>query len=72
MVAFRLIKCLTDAKMITSDPHSHKYRAFIFLGFLQGVAFGWPFEHMIRPMLLGNAVLLGVFYIIDRWVCCHG
>ena len=40
----------------------------LFLGFLQGVAFGWPFEHMIRPMLLGSAVLLGVFYIIDRRV----
>ena len=39
----------------------------LFLGFLQGVAFGWPFEHMIRPMLLGSAVLLATFYIIDRW-----
>jgi len=40
----------------------------LFLGFLQGVAFGWPFTHMIGPMLLGSAVLLGTFYMIDRRV----
>ena len=40
----------------------------LFLGFLQGVAFGWPFTHMIGPMLLGSAVLLGTFYLIDRRV----
>ena len=38
----------------------------LFLGFLQGVAFGWPFTHMIGPMLLGSAVLLGTFYMLDR------
>jgi len=38
----------------------------LFLGFLQGVAFGWPFTHMIGPMLLGSAVLLGTFYALDR------
>ena len=37
----------------------------LFLGFLQGVAFGWPFQHMIGPMLLGSAVLLGTFYALD-------
>lgn len=37
----------------------------LFLGFLQGVAFGWSFTHMIRPMLLGSGVLLLTFYIID-------
>jgi len=40
----------------------------LFLGFLQGVAFSWPFTHMIGPMLLGSAVLLGTFYMLDRWV----
>ena len=40
----------------------------LFLGFLQGVAFGWPFTHMIGPMLLGSAVLLGTFYVLDRRV----
>lgn len=39
----------------------------LFLGFLQGVAFGWPFMHMIGPMLLGSTVLLGAFYVLDRW-----
>jgi len=38
----------------------------LFLGFLQGIAFGWPFEHMIGPMLLGSTVLLATFYILDR------
>jgi len=40
----------------------------LFLGFLQGVAFGWTFTHMIGPMLLGSAVLLGTFYVLDRRV----
>ena len=40
----------------------------LFLGFLQGVAFGWPFKHMIGPMLLGSAVLLGTFYMLDHRV----
>jgi Na+/H+ antiporter NhaD/arsenite permease-like protein len=40
----------------------------LFLGFLQGVAFGWPFTHMIGPMLLGSAVLLATFYMLDRRV----
>jgi len=40
----------------------------LFLGFLQGVAFGWTFTHLIGPMLLGSVVLLGTFYVLDRWV----
>ena len=40
----------------------------LFLGFLQGVAFGWTFTHMIGPMLLGIAVLLATFYVLDRRV----
>lgn len=40
----------------------------LFLGFLQGVAFGWPFEHMIRPMLLGTGILLVTFCVIDSRV----
>ena len=40
----------------------------LFLGYLQGVAFGWTLGHMIGPMLLCSALLLGVFYGIDRWV----
>jgi Na+/H+ antiporter NhaD/arsenite permease-like protein len=40
----------------------------LFLGFLQAVAFGWTFTHMIGPMLLGSAVLLATFYMLDRRV----
>jgi len=40
----------------------------LFLGFLQGVAFGWTLTHMIGPMLLCSAVLLGLFYALDRWI----
>jgi Na+/H+ antiporter NhaD/arsenite permease-like protein len=40
----------------------------LFLGFLQGVAFGWPFKHMIGPMLLCSALLLSTFYALDRWI----
>ena len=40
----------------------------LFLGFLQGVAFGWTFTHMAGPMLLSSIVLLGGFYALDRWV----
>lgn len=40
----------------------------LFLGFLQGVAFGWTLTHMIGPMLLSTVVLLGGFYALDRWI----
>lgn len=40
----------------------------LFLGYLQGVAFGWTLGHMIGPMLVCSVLLLGVFYGIDRWV----
>ena len=39
----------------------------LFLGFLQGVSFGWTATHMIGPALLSSLVLLGVFYLLDRW-----
>jgi len=38
----------------------------LFLGFLQGVLFGWTVKHMIGPMLLSSLVLLGLFYLLDR------
>ena len=40
----------------------------LFLGFLHGVSFGWPLMHLIGPMLLSSAVLLGVFYVLDSRV----
>lgn len=38
----------------------------LFLGFLQGVHFFWTFEALLAPTLLVSAILLGVFYLIDR------
>lgn len=40
----------------------------LFLGFLQGVAFGWTLKHMIGPMLLCSTALLAAFYLLDRWI----
>ncbi len=40
----------------------------LFLGFLQGVAFGWTLTHMIGPMLLCSVLLLIGFYALDRWM----
>ena len=38
----------------------------LFLGFLAGVDFMWPLTHMLMPMLMMSACLLGLFYVIDR------
>ncbi len=40
----------------------------LFLGFLEGVGFGWTLRHMIGPMLLCSTVLLVTFYALDRWI----
>ena len=37
----------------------------LFLGFLMGVDFLWTLTHMLAPMLLCAAILLGLFYVID-------
>ncbi len=39
----------------------------LFLGFLNGVSFGWTFLHMIGPVALAAAVLLLVFYAVDSY-----
>jgi Na+/H+ antiporter NhaD/arsenite permease-like protein len=39
----------------------------LFLGFLQGVTFGWTLKHMVGPMLLCSVLLLAVFYALDCW-----
>lgn len=41
----------------------------LFLGFLQGVDFGWTFRALLGPMLFCTVALLGLFYAIDgiRW-----
>jgi Na+/H+ antiporter NhaD/arsenite permease-like protein len=40
----------------------------LFLGFLQGVDFGWPMRHLGAQTLFVVAVLLAVFYLIDRFI----
>lgn len=37
----------------------------LFLGFLQGVPFGWTVTHMAGPTAFAAAVLLGLFFILD-------
>ncbi|MBS4047821.1 MAG: sodium:proton antiporter [Alphaproteobacteria bacterium] len=38
----------------------------LFLGFLNGVRFFWTMEALFLPTLLLSAILLGVFYLVDR------
>ena len=38
----------------------------LFLGFLKGVDFFWTTEAMLRPTLTASAILLALFYLIDR------
>ncbi len=38
----------------------------LFLGFLKGVSFMWTVQHMLLPVLLSSAILLTLFYLIDR------
>ena len=40
----------------------------LFLGFLKGVDFFWPTRHMFLPMVLVSAILLVVFYGLDRYL----
>lgn len=38
----------------------------LFLGFLKGVHFFWPTEHMLLPLILVGGILLVVFFLVDR------
>lgn len=38
----------------------------LFLGFLKGVDFMWTVQHMFVPVLMTSAILLAVFYLLDR------
>jgi len=40
----------------------------LFLGFLKGVDFFWPTEHMLPPMIMVALPLLALFYVVDRWL----
>jgi len=37
----------------------------LFLGFLQGVSFFWPTQHLLLPMLVCSAILLGLYVALD-------
>jgi Na+/H+ antiporter NhaD/arsenite permease-like protein len=37
----------------------------LFLGFLQGVSFFWPTQHLLLPMLLCSVILLVLYAILD-------
>ena len=37
----------------------------LFLGFLQGVSFFWPTQHLLLPMLLCSVILLALYAILD-------
>ncbi|TBN55357.1 sodium:proton antiporter [Hansschlegelia quercus] len=39
----------------------------LFLGFLQGVTFFWTTTHLWRETALVLGLLLGIFYLLDRW-----
>ena len=39
----------------------------LFLGFLKGVDFFWPLNHLLRQTLFLVATLLALFYALDRW-----
>src|SRR5579863_6507963 len=43
----------------------------IFLGFLQGVSFFWPLQHLYGPTLVASAVLIALFFAIDCWLYRH-
>lgn len=38
----------------------------LFLGYLKGVPFWWVFEHCWQPWLVTNALLLAIFFVIDK------
>ncbi|WP_225889929.1 sodium:proton antiporter [Indioceanicola profundi] len=37
----------------------------LFIGYLQGVEFGWTVEHMALPMAVTAGILLALFYVLD-------
>ena len=39
----------------------------LFLGFLQGVEFGWTFRHLLPETLFLVGALLAIFFVLDGW-----
>jgi Na+/H+ antiporter NhaD/arsenite permease-like protein len=44
----------------------------LFLGFLKGVDFFWTTKAMLWPTLTASALLLTLFFAVDRWLWRHG
>jgi Na+/H+ antiporter NhaD/arsenite permease-like protein len=40
----------------------------LFLGFLKGVDFFWTTKAMLLPTLTASALLLALFFVVDRWL----
>lgn len=40
----------------------------LFLGFLRGVDFFWPLQHLWQETLLASCILLAVFFVLDSWL----
>ena len=40
----------------------------LFLGYLKGVAFLWTLTNLWLPWLVTNALLIGVYYVVDRFL----
>ncbi len=39
----------------------------LFIGFLNGIPFFWPLQHLILPFVCVSLPLLVLFYLIDQW-----
>jgi Na+/H+ antiporter NhaD/arsenite permease-like protein len=40
----------------------------LFLGYLHGVSFFWTLTHCFLPMAFNATLLLGIFFLLDRWL----
>lgn len=40
----------------------------LFLGYLQGVPFWWPMQHLFFPMLKLIVILMALFFLLDRYL----
>lgn len=43
----------------------------LFLGYLYGVPFLWPLVNLMKPFLMVIVPLLGIFYLVDRYLFSH-
>lgn len=43
----------------------------LYIGFLHGVPFFWPIKNLLGPMALSSALLLAIFYGLDRYLAAR-